>query len=339
MIPGVVAGNAFISSPGKVWNYVATFGSNMGGVAVSEGAGVSDRAYILVGPALGGTCQIYRSIDDAQTFQRITSPLPSYSLSSIAYGNNRFVAIENWYRVLVSTDNGLTWAQNQALSSDAYLGVTFSGTQFLRWGQNGIIEGSTSGVTGSWANRRSGGAAIQGIAVAEKSGSDNVAVAWAGSTLHISNDAGNTWSPVVPPSGAPTRNFLSAVANGPLIVAYYVRGASSTGTNDCLVSYDYGATWSYVAVTSDPAITADLGMRSMQKRDVYLMSRTADVAPYEGFAIANSPLGTFVATTLNGMPGEVGTIQSTSMTAPKDVGAFFGVVKNAGGTCYGVRST
>lgn len=77
----------------------------------------------------------------------------THDLYSVCYGNNKFLAVGDAYRILTSTD-GQTWTAQSPPSSATYWGVTYGNGLFVAVGQWGTILTSPDGET--WTQQTSG---------------------------------------------------------------------------------------------------------------------------------------------------------------------------------------
>jgi hypothetical protein len=91
------------------------------------------------------------TVVSASSFTAVTlsaSTFDDYGISSVAYGNNRFVA--GGSGGIGYSSNGTTWTDSTGYSSSfTARGITY-GTQFIAVGSNGVINYSTDGT--SWNN-------------------------------------------------------------------------------------------------------------------------------------------------------------------------------------------
>ncbi|MBN1799844.1 MAG: exo-alpha-sialidase [Spirochaetales bacterium] len=173
----------------------------------------SDMLGYFLGTETGvrGDGRIYQSVSGEQGAWNDIANTETYWIWTIAYGNGRFVAVDNSSQVFVSIDDGNTWSNEGALGFPATPHVTFGNNYFFVCTFSGSVCRSTDGTQGSWTEVTSipGSPSIfditygNGLLVA-------VGLRNAAGRVYYSGDDGNTWAESSP-AGSP---IITGIAYG-----------------------------------------------------------------------------------------------------------------------------
>jgi len=175
------------------------------------------------------------------------APLAAKSLLlAVARAGDRLVAVGDRGHVVVSTDNGRTWAQRLTPTRAMLTGVSFADARH-GWavGHDGVILATSDGGE-SWTRQDRGddleSIYLDVLFLDAQRGFITGAYGQCRSTV----DGGKTWRPLEPDSAEIHYNRIAADANGRL----YLAGESGT----LLISSDEGQTWRASAVPYDGSL-------------------------------------------------------------------------------------
>lgn len=176
------------------------------------------------------------------------------NLNGVAFGNNKYVAVGNGGRVVLSTDGGVTWNEKSSGTASHLNCVTFNGTVFVAVGNSQIAENfpyvpkitvltSTDGVT--WIDRSpllAINETLDLFDIASGTGGKLAAVG-AGGVIFTSVDNGVSWTRIPDDLANRAGSINSITFGNNTFVAVGDFGQITT-------SADNGVTWNPVSVFS-----------------------------------------------------------------------------------------
>jgi hypothetical protein len=194
-----------------------------------------DGSFYAVTLGFGAGATILRSTNGTD-WTGVDSAEPSYSRSSIAYGNHTFVVpTNNTPMYYFQSGDGETWSRQQydAVGTSSVFGVNYANGQFMAVGSSGSMMTSTNGINWSPVVKAAGEPALQ--AIASDGQGKYVAVGSGGEILRTDPNSGSDF-PLLEVSSPATSTLYD--------VAYSAAGGGYVAVGDyaTLFSAD-GITW------------------------------------------------------------------------------------------------
>ncbi len=153
-----VGGTTLRSSDGQTWTRTFAGSNYFNDIAYGNGN------FVAVGYR-----DMYISTDNAVTWVDLSRPAGTTTLTSITYGNDKFIAVNGaGGTIFTSTDNAVTWCSDTSLSGKDLNNITYAGGQFVIVGSSTTttlnscgIYTSTSG--SSWSSITPSGSILYGV--------------------------------------------------------------------------------------------------------------------------------------------------------------------------------
>ncbi len=297
-------------------------------VPVSDGApravGFGPELYVVAGAGFGSGCLLQTSPDATQWFKQPANLIP-HSLSAIAYGSGRFVAVGNSGGVVFST-NGLNWFAASGGENKMSRGIAFGHAGYIAVGEG--VLGSKDGFEYSLRSTHTGSDVVYG---------NGAYVATAGGSEVLESTNGFQWnlrsagSTGLRSIAFANNSFVAVGAGGAIQVSPNGRAWSGrfSGANQDLNGVAYGTNgWIAVGGSGTVLTSPDTVTWSGQSSDT--LNLLTDVAFGNGQYVAVGAAGT-ILTSFN---SEDWSVRNSGVTAELHSVAFgagvFAVMGNLG---------